>query len=167
MNSYFYILIPICLAIIINTFMYANYPKDKDQELTIKASTNSSYLPPGYVIGIVWTILLGLMGYVYALVEKQSSKNKSYGLQKLAVIFLILFCLGYPIFTRNTSLRFSKNYNYTTLFVVCIVYALINQASSQIAYYLIPLLCWVFYVNLITLLDDLHVIQSFSSLENE
>ena len=101
------------------------------------------------------------MGYVYALLEQKSSKNTSYGLQKIAIIFLILFCLGYPIFTRNTSLRFSKNYNYATLFVVCIVYAIINQASYQIAYYLIPLLCWVFYVNLITLLDDLQVIRAF------
>ena len=167
MNSFFYILIPICLAIIINAFMYSNYPKNSSEEQTIKHNTSNSYLPPGYVIGIVWTILLGLMGYVYALLEKQSTKNKSYGLQKIAIIFLILFCLGYPIFTRNTSLRFSKNYNYATLFVVCIVYAIINQASSQIAYYLIPLLCWVFYVNLITLLDDLHVIQAFSSSENE
>lgn len=167
MNTYFYILIPIILAIIINAFMYSNNSKNTNQELTIKNSTNTSYLPPGYVIGIVWTILLGLMGYVYALLEQKSSKNTSYGLQKISMIFLILFCLGYPIFTRNASLRFSKNYNYATLFVVCIVYAIINQVSRQIAYYLIPLLCWVFYVNLITLLDDLHVIQAFSSSENE
>jgi tryptophan-rich sensory protein len=167
MNIYFYILIPICLAVIINTFMYSNYSKNTNKELTTETSTNNSYLPPGYVIGIVWTILLGLMGYVYALLEKKSSKNKSYGLQKLAIIFLILFCLCYPIFTRNTSLRFSKNYNYATLLVVCIVYGIIYQVSFQIAYYLIPLLCWVFYVNLITLLDDLHIIQAFSSLDNE
>ena len=167
MNSFFYILIPICLAIIINVFMYSNYPKNSSEEQTIKHSASTSYLPPGYVIGIVWIILLGLMGYVYALLEQKSSKNTSYGLQKISIIFLILFCLGYPIFTRNSSLRFSKNYNYATLFVVCIVYAIINQASYQIAYYLISLLCWVFYVNLITLLDDLHVIQAFSSSENE
>jgi tryptophan-rich sensory protein len=150
--SLVYILIPIILSFIINILIF----RKKNKNL-IK-SRNLKYLPPGSVIGTVWIILLGLLGYIYSLLE---NKNKSMDTQKILLILLTLFCLLYPILTANSTLRFSKNYNYLTLIFVLTVYYSIYTKYPKISYYLIPLLCWVLYVNIITLLDDIQLIKVF------
>ncbi len=147
-----YIFIPIVLSFIINIFIF----RKKNKNL-IK-SRNLKYLPPGPIIGIVWIILLGLLGYIYSLID---IKNKSMNKQKILLILLTLFCLSYSVLTANSTIRFSKNYNYLTLIFVLTVYYSIYIKYSKISYYLIPLLCWVLYVNIITVLDDIKVIHVF------
>ena len=147
-----YILIPIILASIINMFIF------RKKEKNLIKSRDFKYLPPGPIIGIVWTILLGLLGYTYSLLE---NINKSMNTQKILIILLTIFCLLYSILTANSTKRFSKNYNYLTLLFVLIVYYSIYTKYPKISYYLIPLLCWVLYVNIITLLDDIQVINVF------
>ena len=151
--SLIYILIPIILSFIINIFIF----RRKNKRL-IK-SRNLKYLPPGPIIGIVWIFLLGLLGYIYSLIEEEETKTMN--LQKILLILLTIFCLSYSILTANSTIRFSKNYNYVTLIFVIGVYYSIYTKYPKISYYLIPLLCWVLYVNIITLLDDIQVIQVF------
>jgi len=147
-----YIFIPIILSFIINKVIF----RKKNKNL-IK-SKNLKYLPPGPIIGIVWIILLGILGYIYSLLE---NKNKSMNTQKILIILLTIFCLSYSVLTANSTIRFSKNYNYLTLIFVLMVYYSIYKTYPKISYYLIPLLCWVLYVNIITLLDDIQVIHVF------
>ena len=148
-----YIFIPIILSFIINILIF----RKKNKNYMIKPK-KLKYLPPGSVIGTVWIILLGLLGYIYLLID---NKNKSINIQKILIILLTIFCLSYSVLTANSTLRFSKNYNYLTLVFVLAVYYSIYTKYPKISYYLIPLLCWVLYVNIITLLDDIQVINVF------
>jgi tryptophan-rich sensory protein len=150
--SLVYILIPIILSFIINIFIFRKKNKNLIKSRKLK------YLPPGSVIGTVWIILLGLLGYIYSLID---NKNKTMNIQKILLILLTLFCLSYSVLTANSTLRFSKNYNYLTLIFVLTVYYSIYSKYPKISYYLIPLLCWVLYVNIITLLDDIQLIKVF------
>jgi tryptophan-rich sensory protein len=152
MMTLLYILLPIILSFLINLFTFR---KERTNDLQ---SRDIQYLPPGPIIGIVWTILLGLLGYTYSLLE---NNNKNMNLQKISIILLTLFCLLYPILTANSTIRFSKNYNYLTLIFVLTVFYTIFKNSKKIAYYLIPLLFWIIYVNIITLLDDIQLIDVF------
>ena len=147
-----YIFIPIILSFIINVFIFRKSTNNLIKPRKLK------YLPPGGVIGTVWIILLGLLGYVYALLE---NNNKKITIQKILIILLTIFCLSYSILTAKSTLRFSKNYNYLTLIFVLVVFYSVYKQSSKISYYLIPLLCWVLYVNIITLLDDIQLINVF------
>ena len=147
-----YIFIPIILSFIINIFIFRKKNKNLIKSRDLK------YLPPGAIIGSVWIILLGLLGYIYSLID---NKNKSMNTQKILLILLTIFCLSYSILTANSTKRFSKNYNYLTLFFVLILYYSIYTKYPKISHYLIPLLCWVLYVNIITLLDDIQVIHVF------
>ena len=81
--------------------------------------------------------------------------------QKILIILLTIFCLSYSVLTANSTIRFSKNYNYLTLIFVLTVYYSLYTSYPKISYYLIPLLCWVLYVNIITLLDDIQLINVF------
>ena len=155
MMTLLYILLPIILSFLINLFTFR---KEKTNDLQ---SRDIQYLPPGPIIGIIWTILLGLLGYTYSLLE---NNNKNMNIQKISIILLTLFCLLYPILTVNSTIRFSKNYNYLTLIFVLTVFYVIFKKSKKIAYYLIPLLCWILYVNIITLLDDIQLIDVFTHL---
>ena len=147
-----YIFTPIILSFIINIFIFRTKNKSLIKSRKLK------YLPPGGIIGIVWIILLGLLGYIYSLID---NKNKSMNIQKILLILLTIFCLSYSVLTANSTIRFSKNYNYLTLLFVLIVYYSIYTKYHEISYYLIPLLCWVLYVNIITFLDDIQFINVF------
>jgi tryptophan-rich sensory protein len=61
----YHILIPVISAIIMNGIIYAlHLNKINSKEL------NKLYIPPGYIIGIIWTILFALLGYVHYLLYK-------------------------------------------------------------------------------------------------
>lgn len=151
MYSIFYILLPIIIAFLINTNMYRN----ESMPIDIK------YLPPGYIIGIVWIILLGLMGYVlYLLTSKykiKSLKNSLYinfNYRIFLILFLIILCIMYPYLTSLYDERFMKNYNYLSLIIALYVFYELSRVSYEISKYLIPLILWLGYVSLVTLFSE-------------
>lgn len=156
MISILYILIPILIAFLINIKMYrkdSNTMKDIDIR----------YLPPGYIIGVVWIIMLALMGYVLYLLslkfKSESLRNSLYvnfNYQIFLILFLIIFCVMYPYLTSLFNERFMKNYNYLTIFVVLYIFYEINKISFDISKYLIPLILWVGYVSLVTLISEFY-----------
>lgn len=156
MISILYILIPILIAFLINIKMYR---KDSNtmEDIDIR------YLPPGYIIGVVWIIMLALMGYVLYLLslkfKSESLRNSLYvnfNYQIFLILFLIIFCVMYPYLTSLFNERFMKNYNYLTIFVVLYIFFEINKISFDISKYLIPLILWVGYVSLVTLISEFY-----------
>ena len=137
-NIYFNILTPIILAIITNFLIY--YYKIYDQ-----GKNMNKFLPPGYIIAIIWIILLGLLGYIHYLLRKLQ-KRESF--TSLFVIFLVLFCIAYPAIT---GLKKKNSYllNLLTLIFSFILGLLIISESTNIFLYLIPLLIWASYVNIV------------------
>jgi tryptophan-rich sensory protein len=94
------IFIPILSAIIMNYIIYSNnwqyegkkYNKEK------KISNSNKLLPPGYIIGIIWIIIFGLLGYVHY--QLYMLKNKS-NIASWFVILFIIFSLAYPLLTNG------------------------------------------------------------------
>ena len=56
----YHILVPVLAAIIMNGIIYT-FGINKYSE---KNKINP-YIPPGYVIGTIWVIILGLLGYLH------------------------------------------------------------------------------------------------------
>lgn len=153
MGKIIYILIPILISILINIRMYGNR--------RVMDNIDIKYLPPGFFIGIVWIILLGLMGYIlYLLIKKFNLRDIKNGLYQnfnyniFLIIFLIIFCVMYPYLTSIFNDRFMKNYNYLILIIVLYIFYEINKVSFNIAKYLIPLILWVGYVFVVTLISE-------------
>lgn len=145
-NKMFHIGLPIFLAILMNGLVYGL--KIVRREPKIDSKKDAISLPPGYVIGIVWFVIFGFLGYVHYLLYK--IKNKLSWQCYLIEIF-ILFCLCYPVVTQ-----FKKNestiMNYISLLFSFILALVIMNVSLEIFLYLIPLLLWISYVNLYTIL---------------
>lgn len=133
------ILVPIFLALIINLIIYIfGYYK--------KINTHSNpFIPAGYIVGIIWTLLLGILGYVYYLLYML---NNNINIGNLSIIILILYCLSYPFFifmNQNHILL----YNMIGLILSFIVSLTVIFYSKYIFIYMIPLLLWISYVNII------------------
>ena len=143
-NKYTHILTPIILASIINIIIYKNGWNMK--------RTKESYvlLPPGYVIAIVWTIILGLLGYLHYLIWILNNKKAS--LASISIILFVIFCLAYPFLTNGLDQSKGFILNLLTLIFAIILAIIVYNKTKNIKYisYLVPLLLWSIYVNYAT-----------------
>jgi tryptophan-rich sensory protein len=146
MNSVIlYILFPIILGIIINIIIFVF-------KLNKNKYTVNPLLPPGYVIGLIWTIIFGLLGYTFYLLLK---KNNKLDLSCYAIIFILIFCLLYPFLTNGFSNKnISIILNLLTLLIAIIGTIIVFNQSKYISLFMIPLIIWATYVNIITIFFD-------------
>jgi len=139
-----HIAIPIVLAIIINALMYSFKPRYSNQDYK-----KNKLLPPGYLIGIIWIIILGLLGYSHYLLVSQNNKVT---VSSVMIIILVIFCLMYPFMTGGLTKKYN---NVNILNLITLIFAFIVALNvivqNRIAfYYMIPLLLWAIYVNIAT-----------------
>lgn len=136
------IAVPILSAIIMNIAIYTT---------SVGANRNqraSSLLPPGWVIGMIWIFLFGLLGYIFYLY-----KNNAWIATSIIVFFL--YCLMYPLYTRglNAKSRVAKLANLGTLILAFGLTIAIARTSGKNVLYMIPILLWASYVNVLDVLE--------------
>jgi tryptophan-rich sensory protein len=128
---YIHILVPIILAIILNFYIYIQGWNNDNQK--------NSKLPPGYIIGSIWIIILGLLGYIHFLLYPS--------VYSWFIVLTILYCLSYPFLTSGLQNTDNNYFNLIALILAIIVTIIMYYKSNII--YVIPFLLWTFYVNII------------------
>lgn len=122
-----HILLPILFAIIINIIIFTQF--DNNQK-------NNKNLPPGYIIGIVWIFILGLLGYLHYLFYNSIISK---------IIFITIFyCLIYPFLTSNLT-NIDNTYNIIAFLLASVVLFITYHKNKFAA---IPFFIWTLYVNL-------------------
>jgi len=138
---YVHILVPVVAALTLNGLIFAlgwNVGKAK----------KNPYLPPGYIIGIVWVIILGILGSLHYRLQEQKAFTVAY-----TIVALIIFCLLYPFLTSGLkSNTWSSVLNLATL--VFAFSASLAIPRTEVAY-MIPILLWATYVNVTQLLQPI------------
>jgi tryptophan-rich sensory protein len=132
-----HIIVPILLAIIINIIM-------NRQKLYIKDYETNKYLPPGYIIGIVWVIILGFLGYAHYL--KHNSLTSAY------IIIIIIYCLSYPFLTYMKSEEEAQMYNLIAVILAITLFITVFIDNMYDSLYILPFLLWCIYVFIVTTL---------------
>ena len=141
-NKYFHIIFPIALAIIMNIIIYyfgwnKNYLKDDYKNIKL--------IPPGYIIGIIWILIFGFLGYAHYLLYIKK-RNFTFGM--LLIELVILFCLAYPILTSGLKkINFALYLNYITLLLAFILGFIVFNESKIVLIYILPLILWSVYIN--------------------
>lgn len=130
-----HIFVPILLAIIINFIM-------NRQKLYIKDYEPNKYLPPGYIIGIVWTIILGFLGYAHYL--KHNSLTSVY------IIVIIIYCLSYPFLTYKRSEEEAQVFNLIAVILAITLFIMLFIDNIYDSLYVLPFLLWCVYVFIVT-----------------
>ena len=128
---YIHILVPIILAIILNFYIYIQGWNNDNQK--------NSKLPPGYIIGSIWIIILGLLGYIHFLLYPS--------VYSWFIVLTILYCLSYPFLTSGLQNTDNNYFNLIALILAIIVTIIMYYKSNII--YSIPFLLWTFYVNIV------------------
>jgi tryptophan-rich sensory protein len=128
---YIHILVPIVLAIVLNFYIYMQGWNNDNEK--------NSKLPPGYIIGSIWIIILGLLGYIHFLLYPS--------LYSWFIVLTILYCLSYPFLTSGLQNTDNNYFNLIALILAIIVTIIMYYRSNII--YAIPFLLWIFYVNII------------------
>jgi tryptophan-rich sensory protein len=107
-------------------------------------SMTNDYLPPGYVIGAIWPIIFGFLGYAHFILYSNKKWTAS-----ASIIILLLFCICYPLITSGLSnLKIGNLLNSITLIMSFVVAIIVLDASKTTFKYMYPLLIWASYVNL-------------------
>ena len=124
------------LAILINTMIY------KKQIVNYNPQT-SKYLPPGYIVGSIWVLLFGILGYILYRLHNYSS------FASISIYTFILFSVLYPFITKLSPGSLSDMFNKFALVLAYMVCYLVYSENHGLTIYLLPLFCWITYVNLV------------------
>lgn len=122
--NYLYLLLPILSVYSIGTF----YPIEKD------AGKEVAYRPPGWVFGVVWPVLLLLIGKSWTLAPD---------LSKYYIILTTLLASWSMFYANNRSLAFL---NILTSIGITI-YLILSKFKKKSSNLLIPLLVWLSFAS--------------------
>ena len=145
-ESYKFILIPIICAILVNMAIYG-LGLNKYATIT-KSKYNFKYCG---LIGIIWMIIFGFIGYAYYLLYKES--NKYFTIGTISIILFLIFSLSYPIVT-NRFTQLVDILNMISLFLAFMLTIIVcneywkSTKSIKILIYMTPLLAWLLFVNI-------------------
>lgn len=127
MDKLYYILIPIVLATLLNILIFTKKWNNIQRK----------HLPPGWIIGIIWTVILGTLGYLLFL-------SKQHKITYFAIAGLIVFILAYPFLT-NKFVEKTKFFDTVTL-ILSVLVAIMLFFQKGMVLYMLPLLVWVLFV---------------------
>lgn len=165
-SSFYHIIIPISIAIVANIIIYIFDINKKDSERNSeknseKENTNSTedlsknefykkYIPPGYIIGIIWIIIFGLLGYAHYLLFVKHNGRITFS--SLSIIFIIIFCLLYPFIT-GLKVKSGLLLNLISLILAFTLGIIIILESKFIFLFILPLILWTSFINIIDTLQ--------------
>jgi tryptophan-rich sensory protein len=136
-NPLVHILTPIILAIIVNGIVFSMK--------FYKNGPRSPLLPGGGIIGFIWIVIFGLLGYSHYLLYNLKQRPN---LGSICIILFIIFSLCYPFLTGGLKMNnVSLLLNLITLIFAFSIGLIVIVESKKAFYYLIPLLLWASYVN--------------------
>jgi tryptophan-rich sensory protein len=140
MNSvYVHVLAPVLAAGLVNALTFS-------RKLAITKYRNP-LIPPGPIVGLVWLILLGLLGYVHFKLYTQTGVSEA----TVTIVFFILYCLAYPtLISLSTNPNVMIFLNVVALGFALLVTVRVFAEDSSLVPYLLPLLTWTSYVNIVT-----------------
>lgn len=144
LDAWIQIAIFVGAAILVNIFIYVfGYVKT-----TMYAKIKSNkWFPPGIIVGLIWIIIFGFLGYSHYLVWKEVG---GVSVASVAIIVFAVYALFYPIIAFGRERR-AKFMDFFALILAFVVALLVIEKSVNAFYYLIPLLVWASFVNLLEL----------------
>jgi tryptophan-rich sensory protein len=103
-------------------------------------------IPPGFVIGLVWIFIFGMLGYCFYKLTDKNDGTVSFG--GIAILVYGVFALLYPFFTYASREKNANVINYIAVVGALVLGIIVIEEDVGSFYFLLPLLLWVSYVGL-------------------
>lgn len=103
-------------------------------------------IPPGFVIGLVWVFIFGMLGYCFYKLTDKNNGTVSFG--GIAILIYGVFALAYPFFTYGSREKNANVINYIAVVGALVLGIIVIEEDVGSFYFLLPLLLWVSYVGL-------------------
>ena len=129
-----HVLVPVLAACAMNVLIFS-------LGWNMRTGPVNPWIPPGAVVGAIWIVLLGLLGYVHYLCHDHWSR--------FLVIGTVVFCVMYPVFTAGLKqTRVARLLNLLTLLIAFVAAWGVHESGSRVATWcMLPLVLWASYVN--------------------
>lgn len=109
--------------------------------------------PPGYMIPVVWAILVALLAVLQTRLDLSQIQDAN-GL----LLGLLVLCASYPYYTLGlekatgiSAIKFGLLGNAAILFLALKIAAQVGQISPGYAYFILPLVVWTAYTTFVLL----------------
>ena len=142
---YWFVIIYVGICLISNLLLWRSFSHNNSFKY-------NSLLPPGWMIGLIWTIIFGFLGYAQYLVMKDNNK---WTLGSIAIIVVAVFCLLYPVLIYlgargdpDKYEKYARLINLLALILAFVLGLLVIRESEGAFLFLLPLIVWASYVNL-------------------
>lgn len=113
----------------------------------------NKYLPPGFLIGIIWIGIFASLGYAFYLaytgppVLGNGGHPKGWGVATIAIVVVSAYCLAYPLLTMFLHEKYIQVLNYLALIMSYVLGILVIREYEAAFWYVLPLIVWSSYVN--------------------
>lgn len=108
------------------------------------AARKMPMVPPDYMVGLIWTVLLGLMGAARWVYVRQSGDS---GWRSWAPYALGAVCIAYPFYTSGLKLNAAAYWGtWLTIFCTLAAIFVLRSRDARSPWYLLPTACWGGYV---------------------
>jgi tryptophan-rich sensory protein len=144
-SVYTHMLVPVGAALLMNGLIFSQKWK------IAKYENPNPYIPPGGIVGFIWLVLFALLGFVHYKLYMLNHKKVS--IACITIILFFLYSLAYPLittFSNNPNAFFLLNLG--ALLFALVVAAQVYRESSSLSLYILPLLAWTTYVNIVTVM---------------
>ena len=149
MEAWLVILIFVLVCLGMNVLMYAIgwYGNKKNYSMYRK----NKFLPPGFLIGIVWIGIFASLGYAFYLAYtgknfEGKTEPEKWSAATIAIVVVASYCLFYPFLTMVMHERYIVVLNLIALLMAAALSIIVINEYVAAFWYTLPLLVWCAYV---------------------
>jgi tryptophan-rich sensory protein len=151
LEPFFYILIFALSAVIFNILYYVLGIYGHGKKHTIYK--HNKFLPPGFLIGIIWIVVFGSLGYSWYLSfvgDPELLHNEEFprGWSQAPILTIVVaaYCLLYPFIANYVHEKYIPLLNFIGLIMAYALGIVVIQEYVAAFWYVLPLIVWTTYV---------------------
>lgn len=171
LEAWFYILLFAAITVLFNILYYFIGIYGHGKHGVYKYN---KYLPPGFMIGFVWIIIFGSLGYSWylsyigdpSLLYSEEFPRK-WSQSTILIIIVAVYCLAYPLLTMYLPERYTQILNLIALFMAYSLGIVVIQEYVAAFWYVLPLIVWTSYVCFADFMQYGDLLVEFNLVKNK
>jgi tryptophan-rich sensory protein len=150
-SPWWFVLIFAGIALVVNILMYYIGVYGSGKRKGVYAY--NKYLPPGFMIGIIWIVIFGCLGYSFYLSyvgDPDLLYNKEFPRKwsqaTILTIVVASYCMLYPFLTIVVDEKYYQLLNFIALIMAYALGIVVIQEYVAAFWYVLPLIAWTTYI---------------------